>query len=359
MKLLQNLGRIFILSVIPVFLNAISLSLEISKDKVYVGEAIVATLSFKYDENIDILNTDLEDFTSKHFWIKELESSKEIVDGFVYINQTYFIFPQSSGKLVLDKQLINIAQREAKTNLILWSKVYSKIKSIEVLNLPKGINVQGDYKIEALIDKQEVNANSPVNLTLKIEGNGNLDDIEDFTLNHSSQLVFSAKSTIKIKMDNNIYQGRFTQKFSIIGDKDFIIPPLIFSFFNTKTKSIKTIKTKPFNIKVNSVVNNKQGVVKTKDNSILKYIYGILGLFIGLLLAFTINQIKRVKKVELKIVEKIKKAKNDKALYLVLLPYSQKASIVDVMKKLEDNIYKNSKSKINKKDIIKIFNDKN
>ena len=338
MKLLQNLGKIFILSVIPIFLNAISLSLDISKDKVYVGEAIVATLSFKHDKNIDILNTDLEDFTSKHFWIKELKSTKETIGEFVYINQEYLIFPQISGKLVLDKQLINIAQREAKTNLIIWSEVYSKIKSIEVLNLPKGISVQGDYKIEILIDKQEVDANNPVNLTLNIEGTGNLDDIEDFILNLNSQLVFSAKSTIKTKMENNIYQGKFTQKFSIIGDKSFIIQPFSFSFFNTKTKSIKTIKTKPFNIKV----NKEQNIIKY-ENNFIKYIYGIIGFLLGMLV-FYIYIIKRKStKVELPIIKKIKRAKNNKALYKVLLPYSQQPNISDIMHKLEDNIYKKGK----------------
>jgi len=52
----------------------------------------------------------------------------------------------------------------------------------------------------------------------------------------------------------------------------------------------------------------------------------------------------------------IKKAKDDKALFEVLLPFgNENKKILKVLKLLEENIYKNAKNKINKKEIIEIF----
>ena len=53
---------------------------------------------------------------------------------------------------------------------------------------------------------------------------------------------------------------------------------------------------------------------------------------------------------------KLKKAKNDKSLLGVLLPYKGKSPELDeIIHKLEANVYENAKYKIDKKDLQKNF----
>ena len=57
------LGKILIILTLPILLNATSsFTLKLSKDKVYVGEAIKATLTLTYDLESPIMRTDFDEF---------------------------------------------------------------------------------------------------------------------------------------------------------------------------------------------------------------------------------------------------------------------------------------------------------
>jgi len=346
---------------------------KLSKDKVYAGEAVVATFKFSYRVGINPLDVNLEEFKPKHFWIKELKNPKPIEEnGYISQSINYIIFPQKAGKQLLDSQIINVATRQRKTNFIIWKKVLSNEKELEVIALPDNINVQGSYKLSASVDKSVIKANEPVNLTVSIKGFGNIDDIEGFNLLLDDEVVYASKPQIKSMIKDGKYSGVFTQKISIIADKDFTIPSLKFKYFDIKNKKIKTISSKSFNIKVNGK-NKSAPIIQTKNNintiqlapkiiiqkedSIVKYIYALIGLFVGMLIMWIIKRGKKSTNIELEVSKQIKKSKNDKALYEVLLPYSSELKIRPFMKKIEENIYSNGKNKINKKELIELFED--
>jgi len=344
------LGKILIIITLSIFLNANStFTLNLSKDKVYVGEAIKATLELTYDLESPIMRTDFDEFLASNFWIKELDESEPIKNGEItQINYTFLIFPQISGNLTIEPQHLRTAIREAKTNLIKWSDNYTLKHTVVVSPLPKSLNILGNYTIETSVDKTTIDANQPINLTLKIKGDGNFDDIKPFKLNQKEQLSFSTKPVTTTNFKDGKYQGEFMQKFSIIADKDFTIPSISFKYFNTDTKMVEIIQTKQFKIKV----NNPQA--KTiKDESYIKYIYLIIGFTLGIVTLYIFNYLKyRVKKEDLPLEIKIKKTKNDKQLYELLLPYVNNSELSDTMKKLEENIYNNGKNKIDKSKIL-------
>ena len=342
------LGKILIILTLSIFLNAnSSLTLNLSKKDVYVGEAIKATLTLKYDLASPIIKTDFDEFLASNFWIKDLDESDPIKDkDFTYIHYTFKISPQISGNLTIDPQLLRVAIREAKTNLIIWSDLYSKAKNIDVSTLPKNIDIHGNYTIEAITNQTEVDANKPLNLTIKIKGVGNFDDMKPFKLEFKNLLNFSTKPLIKANFKDGQYQGEFIQKFSIIADKDFMLPPISFKYFNSDTKLIETIQTKSIKIKVKN-----QKPAFDKEDKYTKYIFGLFGFILAIIFILILNHFKN-KKEYLPIDVKIKRCKNDKQLYKLLLPFSQQTELSITMKKLEENIYNNGKNKIDKSVII-------
>jgi hypothetical protein len=77
------------------------------------------------------------------------------------------------------------------------------------------------------------------------------------------------------------------------------------------------------------------------------------GIILGSLITFIILKNKNTRRKQDRPIDiQIKKARGDKELYEVLLPFVQDPFIDDIMKKLEENMYKNTKNKINKKEIL-------
>jgi hypothetical protein len=345
------------------------LNLKTSKKKAYVGEPIILTLQFKYKNGANIIDANLADFEMNNFWVKKLNSPKPYQKGdYVVYDSNYLIFAQKSGELTIPNQKIDIATR-TRNFLTSWKKVFSNNAKLDITPLPNGTNILGDYKINASVDKTVVNANKPTNLTITLEGFGNIDDVDPFNLELVNEVVYSSKPEVKSFIKKNKYGGKFVQKISIVGDKDFTIPAIKFSYFDIKTKTIKTIETKPFKIEVKgqvkketpkietngTTIETQKVIVKTVDSNI-KYLYGLVGLILGGAIVYLLltRNIKK-EKVEKPISKKIKQAKSDKELYDILLPYSQNKDITTYIKILEENIYNQGEIKIDKKELIEIF----
>jgi len=121
---------------------------------------------------------------------------------------------------------------------------------IHVKPLPNNLEVYGNFGIKATVDKTEVKANKPINLTIKINGVGNVDDIKKFNLDIDNVVVYSDEPNIKSGLNKGVYGGVFIQKIALIADKDFTIPALRLQYFDKDLKKVVTKTTKPIYIKV-------------------------------------------------------------------------------------------------------------
>ncbi len=344
----------------------IVLLLETNKDKVYVGEAIVTTVIFKYKVGINLVDAKLEPFKPNNFWVKGLkgEEPKE-ENGYMVYKSSFLIFPQRSGNLRLENQLISVALKDVNSYDTKQVKIFSNNKVIKVLPLSSGLSVQGKYTINATVDKTETSSNDPTNLTISIDGLGNIDDIEEFTLDLPEQVVYSSKPTITSGLQDGNYRGTFTQKISIISDKDFEIPEITFKYFDKTTAKEVEISTTPFLIKVTGkkktptkvLEQGAQTVVSHKEDGNTKYFYGFGGIIFGALVTLLWMRKKAIQSApkERPLEVAIKKAKTDKELYDLLLPYSQKQELKDFIRNLEENIYFCATNTIDKKELLLVL----
>lgn len=346
------------------------LEMKTDKSSYYVGEPIVVSLYFKYKEYISIIDAELEPFEPSGFWKKEIPSPKPTQNGeYVQYQVNSLLFANKSGKITIPNHFISVAKRDSR-NYIHWEKVFSNKLELDIKPLPNNINNVGDFEISATVDKKETNANEPINLTITLKGDGNFDDIKEFNLNLPNQVLYSSKPEIQTTVAKKKLLGEFTQKISIISDKDYTIPAISFSYFDLDTKKVKTIETEPIEIKVTQVQKKEQPKIETlktqiepqvvtkvkyvEKDSNLKYIYGIGGIILGVLLTFLFFQIKKPKQhdEDIPLVKKVKKTKDDKQLYDILLPYIQDENIKTYIVQLEKNIYAQEVNKIDKKTLI-------
>jgi hypothetical protein len=373
------------------------LEMKMSKKEAFVGEAIDLSISFKRKLHARLDKLQLGEPKLEDFWVKKVDKVEQSSEG-DYIVETvhYQIFPQKAGEYKIPpiEALIGKIERRRGAGGIFddpffssfnqeinWQKIYSNEPTINVKPLPNGIELYGEYQIQGRVDKRRVHANKPINLTIDINGKGNVDDIKKFNPNIDNAIVYADEPKITARLINREYQGHFTQKIAIIADRNFTIPPIELKYFDRDTETVKTIKTKPIDIeviggeksaskstievsptqKIEAPTTPQKAIdtktVTIKEDSHIKYLFLALGFLLGAFSIIGFDRLKnRVIKKESNIVKAIKKAKTDKALFELLLPYAKKDKrISEALNKLEENIYKGTEHKIDKEILMEVF----
>lgn len=354
------------------------LNISLNKKELFVGEQSILTMTFKYKEGLQIINSSLSHVDFKDFWFKNLASSKSYKEGdYIIQNVKYILFAQKEGLLHIEPLRVDISildknsneffafQREAKT-----LNIYSNSLDIKVKSLVKNISLIGDFNISASVDKEEILQGEAVSYKLKIEGFGNIDDLDDIKLNIKDLTIYENKASITNEIKNELYFATYKKSFSILGNEDFIIPSISISYFDKKLKKVIKKKTKSFKIKVKGKI--KKEIKLQKSTSILdskkitkeehkitveislfsKVLFFILGIVftLGILLLYLYFMKKNNKKEELHIVKKAKKAMDSKSLIRCLLPYLNKNehldSLIFKLEKSDKDIYPKLKKEI-------------
>jgi hypothetical protein len=297
----------------------ISFMQKISKQNIYINETIKVTLQLKvtHDEHID--EVFFEEYDTSDFWIKShKEKTIQKDKTFTIYSYEYLLDPKSEGYFTLTKQMIKVSSRAIRNNKR-WLKVYSNPAFVKVLPLYDNLAIQGeDYSIKLEANKRIINENEPINLTLQIQGKGNIKDIQKYELQLNDQTVFNDAPEVDLKFEGNSYVGKFTQKFLVIANKEFIIPSLSLEYYNPKLRKVQTISTKPIYIQV---LKQK---VKNNDDSILKYIFTLFGIIMGVIITIGFRRFKKSYMVQnTNVYKKIKSTRNFKDLYELLVQNNQ------------------------------------
>jgi len=366
--------------------------IKVGKNNLKVGESTLLKILFKQRLNAKADKININKPKIDNFWVKKIDGKKQFSQGQYLVTQySYLIFAQKAGKFdiaPIEADIGKLSQSSmggfmndpffnSMTTQIHWKKIYSNALHLQVKALPNNIELYGDFHISASVNKKEIFVNKPINLTININGIGNIDDIQKFDINLPNAIVYPDKPQIDSHLVNGKYQGTFTQKIAIISDSDFTIPAMKLTYFDKQTNKIKTIKTNSINIKVKgqSTLSKDKPVVQTltptkeiighsnqkviiKQDKELNYLFLLIGVLLGGVITYLImnkkNSPKQTKKNEM--ITLIKNTKDDKKLFTILLPYSKDNEVIsDILKQLEENIYKKTNNKIDKQKLYNIF----
>ena len=376
-----------------------SLQMVVDKNSSYVGEALNLDLILKLKANSNIAKAQIEPPKFSNLWAKQVGDVQKSQEGNYIVQKYHFIvFPQQSGKITIPPIVAHIAKAQKDAydpffgsgmNISMfggnleWSKVFSNPVTINVKPLPDNLELYGDFNIKATPDRTKVYAGKAVNLTVTVEGVGNIDDVKKFNFDIPNAVVYADEPKVQSGFRGKEYGGRFTQKIAIVGDSNFTIPALELRYFDKNSKKEVVKKTQPINITViggakvtnvqqtapkivtapnSSDMNNSSHSNNNANNSTkigwLLYVYLLISFIAGLLVMWLIKSRKPKEKKELPIVKKIQKAKSDKDLHKVLLPFAKDSKVVsNELKKLEDNIYNDGKNEVNKDALLDYFED--
>ncbi len=301
-------------------------TLTLSKDKVYAGEPLTATLTLKSNNSQPITKIRPALFKPKGYKVIPFSETNNTRSP-----RRYLLIPHLTGSHTLPSQRIEIAHKDPATYRNIWQTLQSPPVKLTVLPLPTGVDTVGNFTLTSTIDHPQVQANTPLNLTITIEGTGSLETAKPLQLGLRDALVFGSSAPVTNQIVEGAYHSTLTQTFSIVAEKDFALPPLTWRYLNTETGLTETLSTPTYHIQVKAKPQAKQS--RTKVALLL------LGIVIGGLLTLLILRWRtRRKNPPSDLTKQIRKARSDTALYALLLPYADNDKIAEILKKLEENI---------------------
>lgn len=347
-----------------------------SATEVYVGEQIDLTAAFEIRKGLRLNALEFSPDNLDHFWSLPVDENWQGTDmgNKALYQRRFLLFPQKPGTLTVEPQPVTASlldnDRFAFFSSARQERAYSNGFTVTVKPLPDGVTLIGDFKITATLDKQETEAGEPVNLTVRVEGTGNIDDLKLPPMEIPGTTLFSDEGEVKRNLENGIYGGSKEIKYAILGQGDFTVPALELKFFDKASKTVKTAKTFPLEVTVTGGAKAAAPVVRTAETAqpratettavtaapmgwMEKGIYYAAGLLTGLLLFLfrNLELPKRNEKTDLTVEQRFKAAKDAKGLLRLLMPYMDDPEIREVARELEEG-------KVNRKKVRELLKQK-
>jgi hypothetical protein len=239
--------------------NKFFLHLKADKKSAIVGEPILATVYFtlklglRLSENPQYTKPEFKGFFSKEVGEEKLynEGNRQVTE------LRYLLTPHSKGNFKVGpaRAKISVADRNKRDMSgrflgATWVPIASNRIEIEVKEKPQKSDLVGLFTAESSLDWQSVKANKPVNLSIKITGEGSLEDFElpDFEIDGVT--VYSDDASVTVDLNNSIVRSTYSKKFAFISEHDFTIPARSISAYDTKSKTVKYLEIPSYDIHV-------------------------------------------------------------------------------------------------------------
>ncbi|NOZ60814.1 MAG: protein BatD [Calditrichaeota bacterium] len=159
--------------------------------------------------------------------------------------------------------------------------VQSRPLTINVLSLPTAgkpadfSGLVGNFSISSFVDKTNVKTNDAISLKIEIAGSGNIKMIPDPKLDLPADFEqYPPKVSQKINRNNQGLSGSKTFEYVLVprhpGEQ--IIKPVSFSYFDVRTRSYRTIRTKEIRVRVEKSANDLVAFTSTKNKEDIQYL---------------------------------------------------------------------------------------
>ena len=347
-----------------------SFELSTEKNRVMAGESFVVTIFVSISDQIrgaklaEFADPDMQGFYSQALG----EPKQYRQNGYTVVEKQYLLTAKKEGNFTIGSATAKLGEADKRRRDFFgryatqWHDIASNDLQIEVLPQPQKSDLIGVFTIDATIDATEVRANKPVNLTVKIEGKGNLEDFEFPKFEIDGVTVYSDDAKVQSSVVNGELHSSFTQNFAMISGEDFTIPAQSFSVYDPTTKKLEKLEIASYNIKVKedkgaltatvSATAQKAPVSLTTPQKIetkvveqiawwmltVAFIAGMLFMYLLLVLS---SKLKRGNK----------RYKNDEALQILYPHINESSEVEEMVRKLYAKKSGEKSVKIDKKEL--------
>lgn len=279
--------------------NDIFITATANKTNVYEQEAIL--LTYKIYTRLDLRgfdNVKMPDFKGFHSQEVNLPQTKQFTQehykGRNYhttVYRQFVLFPQQAGKLEIDPARFDASIAQAVrsddpfdaffgggTSYVAVKKTLTTPKiTINVKSLPANkpasfSGAVGSFSLTSDINTQNLKTNDAVTIKLTLSGTGNMKLIQTPEVAFPNDFeIYDPKVDDKVSLSSVGLSGSKVFEYLAIPRHagDFTIPAVEFTYFDTNSKSYKTLKTKEYKIHVEKGNGNSEQIVSdftSKEN---------------------------------------------------------------------------------------------
>ena len=258
--------------------NDLFITVNASKQCVYEQEPIILTYKVFTQVELTALDgkmPDLKGFHTQELALPQQKSfSRETYNGKTYnavVWSKYMMYPQVTGLLTIPSITFNGTILQQDTSIdpfeaffnggMGYSEVNKVIAApevkIQVLPLPdKPKNFSGGvgkFNLSTSLVADNPKSGEPITMKVVISGNGNLKLIKQPNLDLPKDFDrYDPKVEDNTKLGENGLEGNMTYEFLFVPRHkgNYTIPPVEFTYFDTETKTYKTLKSESYTLKV-------------------------------------------------------------------------------------------------------------
>lgn len=255
----------------PVFLRA-----ELSKKEVYAEEPAIYTVKLYRLVKVSNLSLDIPDNPALTF--KKIGEPLEYVTDisgqpYQVLEVRHEVVPLSKGRFTLPPATMNMVVYDQSSRQRAFpygdpffnlsrpkqQAVASNSLELNVHPLPREgrpadfSSLLGQYTMRSGLDKDTISAGDTASLTVTIEGRGNVSRIPDLTVPDIQGIkTYADKPAVRIEADAQGYKGSKTMKWAFVPQEqgNYEIPPLAFSYFDTRARVYRILRTPPLTLTV-------------------------------------------------------------------------------------------------------------
>jgi hypothetical protein len=267
------------------------LRVEMSKQNVYRGEQIVATVKLYADPNIPISGFDEVNLpTYEGFFTQDIETPQQInFTREVYKERIYqvgvlkktVLFPQQNGTITINPFSMTLLVQQRVRPRSFFDDFFSGIQTVRtvITSSPVRVTVRdlppqpanyyggvGNFNVTSELSAEDVTTNDAVTLKLTISGTGNLRLIRNPGLTLPSDFeVYDPRSTDNIRITDNGVTGTKTVEylFQPRFEGEYTIPSIAFAFFNPAAGSYVTRSTPEYTLHVKKGTDSSAAVMSS------------------------------------------------------------------------------------------------
>ncbi len=324
-------------------------TVKLSQNRAWLGEPVPARFTLRYPRTMKVDSVRFKPAGLKAFEVEELNVSAPVKkSGEVVQSFRYLLTPTEPGTLTIPPQQIELAYQDKKNYRYITHIYRTKPAKITVREVPGALKVVGDYRMRLVSDANRTLANRPVHLELRIGGIGNARYIPPFDLKIPGAIVYSAKPRVTTRwLGEGKYLSEFVQRFTVLAEGDYTVPPLRFRYFNLQTELPEVLQTPPMAIEVKNPARERENRLRL---AIFAAGFVLGGFFVWLLAKFL-----RRRKRQNELSRAILKAPDDAALYRLLLPYSDRPELRPYLRQLEARLYGGGGESPDRKRIVEMM----
>jgi hypothetical protein len=251
---------------------------EMSKQNVFKGEQIIATVKLYVNPNIPVAGFDEVNLpTYEGFYTQDVEIpqqvnfTREVYDNKIYqvgILKKTILFPQQIGRLTVEPfNMSLLVQQQVKQRSFfddffnsfrtVKATISSKAVTVNVKDIPRAtsdfMGGVGNFNITSEISSQDVTTNDAVTLKVTISGSGNIRLINTPKLALPSDFeIYDPKTTDNVSVTGSGVSGTKTIEylFQPRFEGEYAIPAIPFTYFNPVTGSYENKSTNAYQLHV-------------------------------------------------------------------------------------------------------------